>query len=357
MRPALLLALTGLAASAATPPAPAPTPMQQPYGIVIHGGAGVIRREAMSPELEAEYRARLAEALRAGYAVLEGGGPALDAVVAAVRVMEESPLFNAGKGAVLNADGICELDASIMDGATLKAGAVAGLRRVRSPILLARDVMEKSPHVFLIGEGAEQFAAAQGHEFVPNEFFQTDRRRDQLRRAKERETKETRGTAAVPLELSSPGVSDTDHFLRESRYGTVGAVALDRTGNLAAATSTGGMTNKKFGRVGDVPVIGAGTYASNATCAVSATGWGEFFIRATVGHDISAQMEYLGRDLPSAAAATLAKVARLGGDGGVIGIDRQGRVTMDFNSEGMYRGARVSGRDEVVAIYGNEPRQ
>ncbi len=355
--PFLLAVLAPLAAAAApSTPAPAPAPMP-PYGLVIHGGAGVIRREAMSPELEAEYRARLSEALRAGYAVLERGGPALDAAVAAVRVMEESPLFNAGRGAVFNADGICELDASIMDGATLKAGAVAGLRRVRSPIELARAVMEKSPHVFLIGEGAEQFAAAQGLELVPNEFFHTERRREQLRRAKERETAETRGTASVPLELSSPGVSDTDHFLREQRYGTVGCVALDRSGNLAAATSTGGMTNKKFGRVGDVPVIGAGTYASNATCAVSATGWGEYFIRATVGHDISAQMEYLGRDLPTAAAATLAKVARLGGDGGVIGIDRQGRVTMDFNSEGMYRGAKVAGREEVVAIYGHEARQ
>lgn len=348
--PLLLAAVTAMAS-------PPPSSAQPPFGLVLHGGAGVIRREAMTPELETEYRAKLAEALRAGYAILEGGGPALDAVVVAVQVLEESPLFNAGRGAVLNAEGVCELDASIMDGSNLKAGAVAGLRRVRSPIQLARDVMEKSAHVFLVGEGAERFAAAQGHGFVPNDYFQTERRREQLRRAQELESRETRGTSAVPLELSSPGVSDTDYFRREQRYGTVGCVALDRAGNLAAGTSTGGMTNKRFGRVGDVPVIGAGTYARNETCAVSATGWGEFFIRATVGHDISAQMEYLGRDLPAAASATLAKVARLGGDGGVIGIDRLGRITMDFNSEGMYRAAKVAGRAEVVAIYAEEPRQ
>lgn len=334
-----------------------PSVPMKPYGLVIHGGAGVIQREQMSPELEAEYRAKLAEALQAGYAILERGGAALDAVIAAVQVMEDSPLFNAGKGAVFNADGICELDASIMNGRTLQAGAVAGLRRVKSPIQLARDVMENSPHVMMIGEGAEKFAASRGYEFVPNEYFHTERRRQQLERAKKAESRADNGTASVPLELSSPGISDTDWFLRETKYGTVGCVALDREGNLAAGTSTGGMTNKKFGRVGDVPVIGAGTYANNATCAVSSTGWGEFFIRATVAHDIAAQMEYLGRDVHSAAQATLAKVARLGGDGGVIALDRAGNISMEFNSEGMYRGAKISGRPEVIAIYGDEPRR
>ncbi|MBA4137119.1 MAG: beta-aspartyl-peptidase [Opitutus sp.] len=346
-----------LLASATLALAQTPAPKMQPYGLVIHGGAGVIQRNQMSPELEAQYRAKLAEALHAGYAVLERGGPAIDAVLATVQVMEDSPLFNAGKGAVFTADGICELDASIMKGDTMQAGAVAGLRRIKSPIQLARDVMEHSPHVMMIGEGAEKFAASRGYEFVPNEYFQTEFRRKQLEKAKEKETRATNGTASVPIDLSSPGVSDTDWFSREQKYGTVGCVALDQQGNLAAGTSTGGMTNKKFGRVGDVPVIGAGTYANNATCAVSSTGWGEFFIRATVAHDISAQMEYQAKDVNSATAATLAKVAKLGGDGGVIVLDRHGNFAMDFNSEGMYRAAKFAGKSEVVAIYGDEPRR
>jgi len=314
----------------------------RPYGLVVHGGAGVIERAAMKPELEAQYRAKLGEALAAGYAILDRGGPALDAVVAVINLLEDSPLFNAGKGAVFTADGRCELDASIMDGRTRAAGAVAGLHHIRNPINLARDVMEKSPHVMLIGDGAEQFARSLGYDFVPNEYFQTDFRRQQLLQAKEKETAATRGTAA--------------RFSREQKYGTVGCVALDRAGNLAAGTSTGGMTNKKFGRVGDAPIIGAGTYADNATCAVSATGWGEFFIRTAVAHDIAARMEYKGDDLRTAAAATLAKVAALGGDGGVIGLDARGNVAMDFNTPGMYRASHVSGRPPVIAIYGDETR-
>ena len=330
----------------------------RPYGLVIHGGAGVIQREQMSAEREAEYRAKLREALDAGYAVLDGGGAALDAVVAAVNVLEDSPLFNAGKGAVFNADGFCELDASIMDGATQRAGAIAGVRHIKNPINLARDVMEKSAHVFLIGEGAEKFAWSLNYERVDNTYFQTEFRRQQLERAKQRESRENNGTASAPVDLRSPACNDADAwFARESKYGTVGCVALDQHGNLAAATSTGGMTNKKFGRVGDVPVIGAGTYAHNASCAVSATGWGEFFIRATVAHDIAAQLEYARKDIQSAAATTLAKVAQLGGDGGVIGIDRDGNVVMDFNSAGMYRAVRLNNREPVVAIYGNEPRR
>lgn len=347
-----LLALSGTAFVHASPSA-----TMKPYGLVIHGGAGVIQRDQMSAELEAQYRAKLTEALQAGYAVLEAGGAALDAVTAAVQVMEDSPLFNAGKGAVFNADGICELDASIMNGATLQAGAIAGIRRIKNPILLARDVMEHSPHVMMIGEGAERFAESRGFSFVENEYFHTDFRRKQLERAKARDNRADKGTSAVPLDLSSPGIRDDLHFLREEKYGTVGCVALDQAGNLAAGTSTGGMTNKKFGRVGDVPVIGAGTYANNATCAVSATGWGEFFIRATVAHDISAQMEYQAKDLNSAAAATLGKVAKLGGDGGVIALDPAGNVAMDFNSSGMYRAYKIAGKPEVVAIYGDEPRR
>lgn len=355
MKRLLLTALLALAPAAGAIASTPPT--MKPFGLVIHGGAGVIQRDQMSPELEAQYRAKLNEALQAGYAVLEAGGAALDAVTAAVQVMEDSPLFNAGKGAVFNADGLCELDASIMNGATLQAGAIAGIRRIKNPILLARDVMEHSPHVMMIGEGAEKFAESRGFTFVENEYFHTDFRRQQLERAKTRALKADQGTSAVPLDLSSPGVRDDLHFIREDKYGTVGCVALDQAGNLAAGTSTGGMTNKKFGRVGDVPVIGAGTYANNATCGVSATGWGEFFIRATVAHDISAQMEYQAKDLNSAAAATLGKVAKLGGDGGVIALDPAGNVAMDFNSAGMYRAYKIAGKPEVVAIYGDEPRR
>lgn len=332
----ILLPLATLAVSAA----------DRPYGLVIHGGAGVIERAALSPAREAEYRARLTEALGAGYAVLEQGGASLDAVTAAINVMENSPLFNAGKGAVFNADGICELDASVMDGRTQAAGAVAGVHHIRNPINLARDVMLKSEHVMMVGEGAEKFARSLGYEMVPNEYFQTDWRREQLRKAQEQEKNGKERTASA----------SADYFTRTLRWGTVGCVALDRAGNLAAGTSTGGMTNKKFGRVGDAPIIGAGTYASNATCAVSATGWGEFFIRLGVARDIAAQMEYRGTALRAAAAATIAKVGSLGGDGGVIALDARGNIAMEFNSPGMYRAVHLSDRPVVVAIYGDEAK-
>jgi beta-aspartyl-peptidase (threonine type) len=315
------------------------------FGLVIHGGAGVILRAALKPEREAEYRAKLAEAVEAGYAVLDRGGPALEAVTTVVNLLEDSPLFNAGKGAVFNADGVCELDAAIMDGRTLAAGAIAGVRHIKNPINLARDVMLKSPHVFLIGDGAEKFAQSLGYDLVPNEYFQTEHRRQQLEHARALEK-----SAGAPGGFTASGRD----FLRRSRYGTVGCVALDRAGNLAAGTSTGGMTNKKFGRVGDVPVIGAGTYASNATCAVSATGWGEYFIRVGVARDIAAQMEYRGTPLKTAAATSLAKVKALGGDGGVIALDAQGNLAMEFNSPGMYRAAKLSGQPTLVAIYGDE---
>jgi beta-aspartyl-peptidase (threonine type) len=318
----------------------------RPHGLVIHGGAGVIERASMSAEREADYRARLAEALNAGYAVLDRGGTSVEAVTAAINIMEDSPLFNAGKGAVFNADGICELDASIMDGRTQAAGAIAGVHHIRNPINLARDVMLKSPHVMMAGEGAEKFAKSLGYELVPNEYFQTDWRREQLRKAQAKEKDGKERTAAT----------SGDYFTRSTRWGTVGCVALDKAGNLAAGTSTGGMTNKKFGRVGDAPIIGAGTYAHNATCAVSATGWGEYFIRVGVARDIAAQMEYKGTPLREAAAATIAKVGKLGGDGGVIALDAQGNIAMEFNSPGMYRAARLSNRPAYVAIYGDEAR-
>jgi beta-aspartyl-peptidase (threonine type) len=299
--------------------------------IAIHGGAGPLPRSEMTPAAEARYRADLAVALDAGYDVLAQGGSSLDAVVAAVKVLEDSPLFNAGRGAVFTHDGINELDAAIMDGATLKAGAVAGLRHVRNPVELARRVMDKSPHVMMIGEGAEEFALEQGITLVPRDYFYTDQRWQQLEKAR-------RGDQHAAATI--------DYF------GTVGAVALDRNGNLAAATSTGGMTDKKFGRVGDSPIIGAGTYANNATCALSATGHGEYFIRAVVGHDVSALIEYRGMNLAAATRLVVQdKLVHMGGEGGVIAVDRQGAISLEFNSEGMFRGARTSTGRRDIAIY------
>lgn len=349
MPPHLRLKFISLAAAAFLPAAgqAAETPAAPPpYGLVLHGGAGVIERKTMTAALEAEYRAKLTEARGAGYAILARGGTALDAVIATVKILEDSPLFNAGKGAVFTADGTCELDASIMDGRTQAAGAIAGVRHIKNPITLARAVMEKSAHVMLTGDGAENFAKQQGFEFVPNDYFQTDSRRRQLETAQEREKQKAVGRPTSSLEA--------DHFSRTARYGTVGCVALDQAGNLAAGTSTGGMTNKKFGRVGDAPIIGAGTYAHNATCAVSATGWGEYFIRVGVARDIAAQVEYKGATLADAASATLAKVAALGGDGGVICIDRAGRIALPFNTAGMYRGYQLSTGAAAIEIFGTK---
>jgi L-asparaginase / beta-aspartyl-peptidase len=325
---------------------------ERPFGLVIHGGAGVIPREESSPEAEAQYREKLQEALDAGYAVLASGGSAVEAVVAAIKPLEDSPLFNAGKGAVLNADGVCELDASIMDGRNLAAGAVAGTRRIKNPIVLARAVMEKSAHVMFTGEGAERFAEQTGGiEFVPNEYFQTERRREELKRAQEKAAKGKKtgsagGVSGLPA-LAGVGASKEPGYL-----GTVGCAALDKNGNLAAGTSTGGLTNKKFGRVGDSPIIGAGTYANNATCALSATGHGEFFIRIGVARDVSAQMEYKGTTVQEATAASLEKVAKLGGDGGMVAIDRHGNVAMPFNTPGMYRGFQLSTGTSAIEIFG-----
>jgi beta-aspartyl-peptidase (threonine type) len=299
--------------------------------IAIHGGAGVITRSSLSAEDEAAYRADLARALDAGYEVLQAGGDSLDAVTAAVRILEDSPLFNAGRGAVFNHEGINELDASIMDGRTLKAGAVAGVRHVRNPVDLARRVMERSPHVLLSGAGAEEFALEQGMELVPRKYFFTERRWQQLERAR---AGDKLGSAALGY------------------FGTVGAVARDSRGNLAAATSTGGMTNKRWGRVGDSPIIGAGNYADNDSCAVSATGSGEFFIRSVLAHEISALMKYRGLAVEEAARqAVRERLQGIGGDGGVIVVDREGNVAMQFNTEGMFRGTRDSRGRREVAIY------
>ena len=300
------------------------------FAIAIHGGAGTLSRGNTSASQETAYAEGLNAALAAGYSVLERSGSSLDAVIAAVCVLEDNPLFNAGRGAVLNRDGLAELDASVMDGRTLGAGAVTGLKHVKNPIALARLVMDRSPHVMLVGEGAEEFARLQGVEMVSNEYFRTPVRQQQLHRL-----------------LGGAAEKENDLVA----FGTVGAVALDAHGNVAAATSTGGMTGKRWGRVGDSPIIGAGTYANNASCAVSATGHGEFFIRAAVAHDICAQVEYLKIPLAQATANVLAKMQALGGNGGVIAVDARGEISLEFNSEGMFRGLRTStGRDEV-ALY------
>ena len=288
------------------------------FGMVIHGGAGTIERSEMTAENEKAHRAGLEQALKAGYAILERGGSSLDAVQAAILVLEDDPLFNAGRGAVFTHEGTNELDASIMDGRTLNAGAVAALQHIRNPIILARLVMEKSPHVMLEGEGAEAFGKKMGVKFVDQKYFYTDERWQSLQKEKAKHS-----PAPTP---------DKD------RHGTVGAVALDKSGNLAAGTSTGGTTNKQFGRIGDSPIIGAGTYANNRTCAVSCTGDGEYFIRSLAAYDVSAMMEYEGMPVQKAAQAVIDKVGKLGGTGGLIALDKDGNFAMPFNTSGMYRG-------------------
>ncbi len=330
MRFPFLTALAACLAAAMPAAAHGEEPM---ISIAIHGGAGVISKSSMSAENERAYHADLGRALDAGYAVLEKGGSSLDAVVAAVKILEDSPLFNAGKGAVFNHAGVNELDAAIMDGATQKAGAVAGVRHVRNPIELARRVMERTPHVLLAGEGAEEFALEQGMPLVPGSYFYTQRRWQQLEDAQK-------------AERSASLSEDIGYF------GTVGAVARDRDGNLAAATSTGGMTNKRWGRIGDSPIIGAGTYADNATCAVSATGSGEYFIRAVVAHEICARVRLSGVSAAEAARDVIhGKLQALGGDGGVIVVDAKGALSLEFNTEGLFRGARDSGGRRETAIY------
>lgn len=311
-------------------------------GIAIHGGAGTILKEEMTGEQEARYREKLAEAVNAGYAVLERGGAAMDAVVAAIRILEDSPLFNAGHGAVYTYDGQHELDASIMDGATLDAGAITGVRHVRNPVELARLVMEQSPHVMLMGAGAEEFALTQGVDLVPNQTFGTPGRYESLEKARQK----LREAEDPNKDYQALGLSP------DFKYGTVGAVALDRKGNLAAGTSTGGMTAKRYGRIGDSPIIGAGTWADNASCAVSATGHGEYFIRYHVAADICARVKYRGESARSAADTVIHEVLLpAGGTGGVIVMDAAGQISFSFNTEGMYRASRSANRPLETAIY------
>ncbi|MEX0995414.1 MAG: isoaspartyl peptidase/L-asparaginase [Flavobacteriaceae bacterium] len=305
------------------------------FSIAIHGGAGTLVKGLMTPEKEKEYKNALENALHLGFSLLEKGGSALDVVEQAVRCLEDSPLFNAGKGSVFTNAGTHEMDAAIMDGTSLQAGAVTLITGIRNPISLARDVMEKSDHVFLAGEGAMRFAKSNGHQLETPEYFYDEVRYQQWQ-----------------------GIKDTDKFQldhsmkQEGKFGTVGAVACDQNGNIAAATSTGGMTNKKWGRVGDSPMIGAGNYANNQTCAVSCTGSGEFFIRGVVAYDVSCLMEYKGLSLQQAAEEVIMKrVLKIGGDGGLIAVDAKGNVAMPFNTEGMYRGYKTSDGGDVVMIY------
>jgi beta-aspartyl-peptidase (threonine type) len=308
-------------------------------GLAIHGGAGTIEHSKMTPEDEREYRAGLERALTAGYEILKRGGSSLDATEAAVRVLEDDPHFNAGRGSVFTSAGTNEMDASIMDGKTLKAGAVGSVQHIKNPINLARLVMEKSPHVMLDCAGAESFAKANGIELVDQKYFFTQQRWDALQKMKAAEKHRASGDGKSFI------ITDQD------RHGTVGAVALDKDGNLAAATSTGGTTNKMPGRIGDTPVIGAGTYANNRTCAVSCTGDGEYFIRAAAAHEVSALMEHGGMKLQEAAQTALDTVKELGGTGGLIAIDRKGEIALPFNTNGMYRGYVEPDGKFVVEIY------
>ncbi len=307
-----------------------------PVTIVVHGGAGTIRKGDMTAAMEQAYREKLTEALDAGYGLLESGGSSIEAVIVAIKLLEDSPLFNAGKGSVFTHEGTNEMDASLMEGRSLQAGAVAGVTVVRNPITAARAVMENSPHVLLTGRGAEDFARLQGLEIVDPDYFYSKRRYRQLQNILDQEKDGSYNQEAVP----------------GHKFGTVGVVALDERGNLAAGTSTGGMTNKKYGRVGDSPVIGAGTYADNRSCAVSSTGHGEYFIRKVVAYDIAAKMKYAGMSVEEAAVATIeGDLTRMGGTGGVICLDREGNVAMVFNTEGMYRGYRKKGEEANVFIY------
>jgi L-asparaginase / beta-aspartyl-peptidase len=299
------------------------TAFSQQVALVIHGGAGNIYKEHLPDSLEYEYREKMVEALLAGYTILNNGGSSIDAVKAAINIMEDSPLFNAGKGSVFTSDATNEMDAAVMDGRTLNAGAVAGVKHIKNPINAAIEVMHFSPHVMMTGAGAEEFAKLRELEIVDAEYFYTEKRYRQLQMVKERE--KAQGSILM---------KEGDY-----KFGTVGAVALDKSGNIVAGTSTGGMTNKKHGRIGDTPIIGAGTYANNQTCGISATGHGEYFIRAVVAHDISALMEYKGLAIQEAADMVMQeKLKQLGGEGGVVGLDAEANIMMSFNSNGMFRG-------------------
>lgn len=318
---------------------------QKKYVMVIHGGAGTILKKNMTREKEAAYIAVLTQALQAGYAKIKDGKTSLDAVEATIHVLENDPHFNAGKGAVFTHEGRNELDAAIMDGKTLMAGAVAGVTTIKNPISAARAVMEKSEHVMMVGAGADQFAKEVGLEIVDPKYYWTKERWDGLQQAiKEDSTKAVLDHGSKKSEL----LGSRNH---DYKFGTVGCVALDQAGNLAAGTSTGGMTNKKYGRVGDAPIIGSGTYCNNETAGISCTGWGEFYIRSVVAKTISDLMEYKGLSVTAAAKIALDKVGKMGGDGGLIALDKKGNVAMPFNTEGMYRGTITADGKIEVNIY------
>jgi len=355
LRAGLLLALALLAgcATAAPPPPPALAPKAD-WALVVHGGAGVIERAQMDAATEAAYRASMNAALDRGSAVLARGGSSLEAMEAVITGMEDDPLYNAGRGAVFTADGKNELDASIMDGATLKAGAVAGVTRVRHPITLARRVMENSPHVMMIGTGAEDFARTQGLEFVDPSYFFTERRWQGLERQLRQQNlpvpPRPRGVPASSAQ--APVLSDDS----DRKFGTVGVVALDQAGNIAAGTSTGGTTGKRFGRVGDAPIIGAGTYASNRSCAVSATGTGEFFIRLSVARSICALVEHRGMSIQAAADQVIQRdLTAIGGDGGVVALSPSGEIAWSYNTSGMYRASAAANAARRVGVFKDEP--
>ena len=297
------------------------------FAIVVHGGAGTILKENMTDEIEKAYKQKLEEALNIGYSILKQNGTSIEAVEATIKILEDSELFNAGKGSVLSNNEEVEMDASIMTGDNLNAGAVSGIKKIKNPITLARKVMEESEHVFLSGSGAEDFALSKGFKLIDNSNLITNRRLKSLKNIKKRESND------------------------DNKFGTVGCVAIDKNGNITSGTSTGGMTNKKWNRIGDVPIIGAGTYANNNTCGISSTGWGEYFIRNVVAYDISAQIEYNKKSIKNAAKNTLKKVKELGGSGGVIGIDKNLNIIMEFNTEGMYRGYKKDNGDSAIEIY------
>ncbi|CAM1372387.1 Isoaspartyl peptidase [Tenacibaculum litoreum] len=314
------------------------------FAIIIHGGAGTILKKNMTPEKETAYKTKLEEAIRTGYEILKNGGSSGDAVVKTIQVMEESPLFNAGKGAVFTHEETNELDASFMDGKTLNAGAVAGVKDIKSPIEAARTVMTNSDHVMLSGIGASQFAKEQGLEIVDPSYFYTENRFKSLQRIKDKEK--------TALDHNDKEAAFYDADIKNSKFGTVGCVALDKEGNISAGTSTGGMTNKRWGRIGDSPIIGSGTYANNKTCGVSSTGWGEYFIRSQVAYDISAQMEYQQKPLKEATKDVIQnKLTKLGGTGGVVALDKNGNMSFEFNTAGMYRASMNDKGDLIIKIY------
>ena len=310
------------------------TELENSIAIVIHGGAGTILKENMTPELESAYLDKLEEAVLTGYEILKNGGSSQSAVEETIKIMEDSPLFNAGIGAALTNQETASLDASFMEGDNLEAGAIAGSKYIKNPITAAISVMQESPHVLLSSDGADDFAIQMGLDTVPNSYFITERRLRSVRKAKKDDM-----------------VSFEDDFIKDTKYGTVGCVAIDKMGNISSGTSTGGTTNKKWGRIGDVPIIGAGTYANNDCCGISTTGWGEHFIRNVVAYDIAAQIIYNNKSIKEASINSLDKVMKTGGDGGVIGLDNKGNISMEFNTAGMYRASVDKNGNLTVKIY------